>query len=127
MNKKMISLFTLAFFTLFVYSCTTKKWRTIETMNPVIKRHKIVKVVNNSEEVIEFTNKEGGIIDNGVIKGVAFDSTTGREDFVSIPFSKVNMIQLKRLSTGKVLGLIAITIVVLAIYTLSSIFKEFSD
>jgi len=111
MNKKMISVFTLAFFTLFISSCTTKKWKKIETMNTLKKRDRIVKLVKVSGEEIEFSIKGRGKLVNGIIKGVTYDSTTGKDRFVTIPLSEVELILLTRFSIIKVLGLIAISYV----------------
>lgn len=116
MHKKWLTLFTLTFFIFFSVSCYTTKITGIEVIKAKMPtRWKVLSLVKKDGEWIVFTRKEPGKIDyaSGTIDGLLFDKEEGIR-LISVPFSEISRVKVKRLDVGSPLGLLLVVAVATA-------------
>jgi len=100
MNKRMVSFFTLIVFTVFTYSCYTIQKEHIRTFaSRKGKKVKILEVFKTTGELVEFSTHSAGRVSGDKIVGVV--NVDGKKELVSIPFSEVRWIWLKRFDLFK--------------------------
>jgi uncharacterized membrane protein YcjF (UPF0283 family) len=124
MNKKSVSSLILIVFTVFTFSCYSLKREEIETVVSGKKEVKILAVKKTSGELIEFTKAEPGKIAENKIIGV-----NAQQKPFSIPFSEVEWIKVKKISTGKtifaVVGILSGIAVVILISKWIKVIQDF--
>ncbi|MCK5058141.1 MAG: hypothetical protein KAT34_15925 [Candidatus Aminicenantes bacterium] len=135
MNKKCVSLFTLIVFSVFTFSCITRRTMQIERFEEIspkkTQRLKVVRVVKTNGEVITFIKgkkNQGKIVNNSIIGGIwvkvkggkvavkdkiIFYKSYEKIKVVTIPFSEIKLVRYKRFSLVKTLSLAVVVGVII--------------
>lgn len=117
MNKKSISVIILILF--MALSCYRTRIERVETILSENKKQiRILSVLTASGEFIKFYRRSPGRLLNDKISGLTIDKA-GRLRYISVPFSEVDLVWMKKVSLERSLLQLSLVVGILAVITLA--------